>query len=187
MTKYLSIKTIEISGFAAALEALRLPFGKECRSYYKGFCTSDSNTIHYRTDCNIDEKDLKLMSTLIKRGDEHSKAVRGIMVFALIDAPRYWWQEMVTYEVGVTKLTSNSTMHQECKGMSTEELVAAKEAMPEGTRQKRVYAISYQTLRRIYHQRHDHRLPHWQIFCEWMKTLPFANELIFVGIKDDEG
>ena len=173
-----SIKTIEIAGFAATLEALRLPFGKECRSESHNICSYDSHSISYKTDCDIDEKDMKLMSTLIKRGDEHSKAVRGLVVYALIDAPRYWWQEMVTYEVGVTKLTSNSTMHQECKGMSTEELVAAKEAMPEGTMQKRVYAISYQTLRRIYKQRHDHRLPHWQKFCEWIKTLPYYKELI---------
>jgi hypothetical protein len=27
------VKTIEVAGLAGALQALRLPFGKECRSY----------------------------------------------------------------------------------------------------------------------------------------------------------
>jgi hypothetical protein len=59
----------------------------------------------------IDPKDLHLMSTLIKRGDEHAKVVRGIMVYAEINAPRYWWQEMDTYRIGTDRLSSESTMH----------------------------------------------------------------------------
>lgn len=51
-------------------------------------------------------------------------------------------------------------MHVDCKGLSNEELVEAKEELKEGTMQKRVQLFSYQTLRRIYKQRKDHRLPH---------------------------
>ena len=53
-----------------------------------------------------------------------------------------------------------------------------KSKLTEGTMQKRVWMLSYQTLRRIYFQRRNHRLPHWRKFCEWIKTLPFAEELI---------
>lgn len=37
---------------------------------------------------------------------------------------------------------------------------------------------NYRCLKNIYIQRHDHRLPEWREFCEWIKTLPYAQELI---------
>ena len=176
----ISIKTLEIAGFAAAFQALRLPFGKECRSqvFTDGRCTEDE--IRTSTSVFIEPKDLHLMSVLTKRGDEHAKVVRGIMVYAEIDAPRYWWQEMDTYRIGTDRLSSESTMHIQGKGMSEEELIAMKEALPEGTMQKRVQMFSYQTLRRIYFQRRGHRLPHWREFCKWVETLPYSSELITI-------
>ena len=128
----------------------------------------------------IDPKDLHLMSTLIKRGDEHAKVVRGIMVYAEINAPRYWWQEMDTYRIGTDRLSSESTMHIQGRGMSEEELLKMKADLTEGTMQKRVQVFSYQTLRRIYFQRRHHRLPHWREFCQWVDSLPLAKELITI-------
>lgn len=184
--EYLEIKTLEIAGINSALETLRLPFGKECRSNctFNYRCDNkDTNTFFAATTgAIVDKNDIELLSTLIERGDEHAKAVRLINVYVNITAPRYWWQEMVTYEVGVTKGCSNSTMHQECKRLSEEELISAKEELSEGTLQTRTYMISYQTLRRIYLQRKDHRLPHWREFCEWIETLPFAKELIINNV-----
>lgn len=187
----LKIKTIEIAGMASVLYALRLPFGKECRSeivtdWYdyvdnytpRQFCTE--------TKSIINDKDLTLLSTLVKRGDEHSKAIRGLIVYAEINAPRYIWQELDTYKIGTERLSSESTMHIQGKGLSTEELVKMKDELKEGTMQKRVQYFSYQTLRRIYVQRKKHRLPHWQIVCEWIENLPYANELILVGLKDKD-
>ena len=133
-----------------------------------------------RCSAFIDPKDLHLMSTLVKHGDEHAKVVRGIMVYAEIDAPRYWWQEMDTYRVGTDRLSSESTMHIQGRGMSEERLLEMKGALTEGTMQKRVQVFSYQTLRRIYHQRLNHRLPHWREFCQWVEGLPLAAELITI-------
>lgn len=191
----ITVKTIEIAGFNASLQALRLPFGKECRS--ECFCdiievdsSHQSNEgIIIHSECEIDPKDLHLMSVLVKRGDEHAKVIRGIMVYAEIEAPRFWWQEMDTYRIGTDRLSSESTMHIQGKGMSTEELVKMKSELTEGTMQKRVQVFSYQALRRIYIQRRNHRLPHWHKFCAWIESLPFAKELILVGLdkeKDDE-
>lgn len=188
----IEIKTLEIAGFASAVSALRLPFTKECRSAVSSFhmidhsCVLDDYLfIKYGSSVNIDEKDMHLMSVLVKRGDEHAKVVRGIMVYAEINAPRYWWQEMDTYRVGTDRLSSESTMHIQGKGMSEEELVRMKSELTEGTMQKRVQVFSYQTLRRIYIQRKNHRLPHWRLFCDWIKGLPFAKDLILIGIEDD--
>ena len=59
----------------------------------------------------MEDKDLILMQTLAKRGDEHAKVVRGIMVWAKITAPVYFWAEAETYRAGHERLASESTMH----------------------------------------------------------------------------
>jgi hypothetical protein len=183
----LDVKTIEVAGFLSAVEALRLPFGKECRSQTNYDDSWVEEIVpNFQSDVRVffDERDLILMSTLIKRGDEHAKVLRGIIAYAEINAPRFWWVEMDTYRIGSERLSSESTMHIQGRGMSTEELVKMKSELTEGTMQKRVQYFSYQALRRIYQQRRNHRLPHWHIFCDWIKTLPFANELILVGLDD---
>ena len=55
-----------------------------------------------------------------------------------------------------------------------------------GTEQDFVDVYSYQTLRRIVEQRHNHRLPEWHTFIDWIKTLPLAEELILVGLEMEE-
>lgn len=105
------VSTIEIAGFASAVQALRLPFGKECRST----CIQDfeqyESSLCYSARMDLDAKDIHLMSTLIKRGDEHAKVIRGVMVYAEIDAPLMIWSELDTYRVGTDRLSSESTMH----------------------------------------------------------------------------
>lgn len=54
--------------------------------------------------------------------------------------------------------------------------------LPEGWLQKRTWSGSYQNLRNIYSQRKNHKLTEWHDFCHWVHTLPYANELITVGI-----
>ena len=186
----IEIKTLEIAGFISAFEALRLPFGKECRS--ETYFNLKTEPAQFIPECFINnpaelktfstialnEKDLQLLKTLILRGDEHAKVLRGIQVWFEVNAPRFWHVEMDTYKIGAERLSSESTMHIQGKGLSEEELVEMKSKLTEGTMQKRVWMLSYQTLRRIYFQRRNHRLPHWRKFCEWIKTLPFAEELI---------
>lgn len=186
----LDVKTIEVAGFLSAVEALRLPFGKECRSqtnYDDSWVENIVPSFQSNVRAFFDERDLTLMSTLIKRGDEHAKVLRGIIAYAEINAPRFWWVEMDTYRIGSERLSSESTMHIQGRGLSTEELVKMKSELTEGTMQKRVQYFSYQTLRRIYQQRRNHRLPHWHVFCDWIKTLPFAKELILIGLDDSDG
>lgn len=186
----MKIETIEIAGLAGALTALRLPFGKEERSYISSDHQLDMDIIHNDKQrfvasvvIGIDPQDLTLMQTLVKRGDEHAKVVRGIMVWARIKAPVYFTRELETYRAGRERLSSSSTMHQECQGLSGEELQRAKAELPMGTEQDFVDVYSYQTLRRIVVQRHNHRLPEWHQFIDWIKTLPLAEELILVGLE----
>ena len=59
-------------------------------------------------------------------------------------------------------------------------LVRAKRILPEGCLQLRTWDTNYQELRNIYFQRRNHKLKaEWQdVFCDWIKTLPYAEELI---------
>lgn len=177
-----SVKTLEFCGLGAALIALRLPFGKENRSeVISGVDLAFTpGAILYKTTIIPHDDDFLLMSKLVKRGDEHAKVLRGIQVWCEINAPRYFYQELDRYRIGCECLSSESTMHIQGQGLSTDELIEMKENLTEGTMQKRVWMFSYQTLRRIYFQRKNHRLPQWQTFCEWIETLPFAKELIII-------
>lgn len=187
----IKIKTLEIAGFASAVQALRLPFGKECRSLA-------TFTQRFKDDKGIDEpyyegmsivdfepKDLHLMSVLVKRGDEHAKHIRGVIVYAEIEAPVYWWCEAETYRAGHERLSSESTMHVDCKGLGGEELVKAKSEIPMGKMLKKVDFFSYQCLRNIVKQRKGHRLPEWAEFIAWVESLPFAQELILIGLDNE--
>lgn len=66
-----------------------------------------------KSDSTLDEigpKDLALACKLIRGGTEHRKFLRQIFVALYIDAPMYWWAQMDTYRVGVTR-NSTSFMH----------------------------------------------------------------------------
>lgn len=43
---------------------------------------------------------------------------------------------------------------------------------------------NYRCLRNIYRQRRNHRLEEWQVFCDWIESLPMSDELITVGLKE---
>lgn len=187
----MKIETIEVAGLAGVLTALRLPFGKEVRSSID--CQLDwhdggdkpTSVLYTETLIGINEKDEELMMTLIRRGDEHAKVVRGIMVWAKITAPVYWWCEEETYRAGHERLASESTMHMDCRGLSGSDLQDAKSAIPMGKELTKVDMFSYQALRKMVMQRHDHRLPEWHQFVDWVKTLPFAREFILNGLTID--
>lgn len=152
----IEVKLIGTAGWDAAMLALHLPFGKPPKS----------------VDGNINMEDEKLLNALIKAGDDHAKVTRGIVAYLDINAPRYWWVEMDTYRIGRETLASESTMHIQGHGLSEDELIAMKSSLTEGTMQRRIVMLSYQTLRRIYHQRKHHRLPEWRMFCNWFESLP---------------
>lgn len=50
--------------------------------------------------------------------------------------------------------------------------------LPESYMQKRTIDLNYQTLRRIYFARRNHKLNEWHKFCDWIKDLPYAADLI---------
>lgn len=187
----MNIETIEIAGFASALKALHLPFGGKEKSdtiVNMKIATIEGALLYpYLVSCEwgvqITSADLALMTKLVKAGDEHAKVLRGIIVYAKITAPVFWWCEEETYRCGHERLCSESTMHIDCKGLSGEELVKAKSEIPMGKELTKVDFFSYQCLRNIYKQRRNHRLPQWREFCKWIERLPLAEQLIICEQK----
>lgn len=174
----INIELLEISGLYSAMYALRLPYGKDMRSHANVHYSLDPNKFTSTGVTILDDKDVSLLETLVRRGDEHAKVLRGVLVYLKIQAPIWFYRELETYRIGRERLSCESTMHIECKGLSGEELEEAKDMIPMGHVQKTVDVYSYQTLRRIYFQRRNHRLPMWRDFCSFIETLPFAKEFI---------
>ena len=182
----MTIESLEVSGYRSAFEALRLPYGLEPRSHTYGPMrdyNQETNCLTYGARVYVDYDDMELMKDLVKCGDEHAKILRGIVVHARICAPVYFFSELETYRAGHERLASESTMHIDCKGLSGDELVKAKAAIPMGRELMKIDMFSYQCLRNIYRQRKNHRLPQWHQFCQWIETLPFAAKLITLGLK----
>lgn len=57
--------------------------------------------------------------------------------------------------------------------------------LPESWLQTRTMTMDYANLRNIYFQRKNHKLTEWHQFCEWIKTLPYAQELIMLEDKNE--
>lgn len=129
----------------------------------------------------------------------HNKFMEHIIVWMLVRAPRYIWQEMDTYRL--SSKSSQSTMHTILKNELTQEnfecmdiegidieylndlldkkeLVKLKRKLPEGFMQKRMWMMSYKTLRNLILQRRKHRLPHWQEFIRDVRSQVKNPELL---------
>lgn len=50
--------------------------------------------------------------------------------------------------------------------------------LPSSYNQRRTVMLNYEVLAKIYRERKDHKLDEWRSFCDWIKTLPYANEVI---------
>jgi hypothetical protein len=50
--------------------------------------------------------------------------------------------------------------------------------LPSSYNQLRTCSLNYEILINIYHARKNHKLEEWHVFCDWIKTLPYALDLI---------
>ena len=183
----MKIELLEISGMVSALKALRLPYNKEPMS--------DINRTMYaidgvfsqlnRIDFDLEGKDIALMQKLIVSGDEHAKPLRGILAYLDITAPIDWWVEAETYEAGHQRLFSASTLNTAGRRLTGHALREELNKISFGREVRKIDYISYQTLRRIVRQRYNHRKEEWHFFIDAVRMLPYAEELILVGLEDE--
>ena len=134
------------------------------------------------------DRAIKRADKLAHRGGGHNKFLRQIETAWEIRAPRHWWSQFDTYQVGTTR-QSESTMHTLAKQppkrtdfaddtpwltwaafwvqwhLCRKDIDRLKSALPEGYMQTRVVTMNYMTLQNIIAQRKSHRLGAWAEFC----------------------
>jgi len=120
-------------------------------------------------------------------GDGHNKYLESIVVWLDVDAPRYFWQQLDTYRVGMTK-QSESTMHTITvrpleqsdfahpipeehlehlnRLVDIQDWEGVKRDLPESFKQRRIVCVNYMTLQRMVRQRETHRLAEWREFID---------------------
>lgn len=184
----MKIELLEVAGFYSAFEAIHLPANKPSKisqfvQYSDVYHDTKAGEYKVSSHCrvNIPDSDVDLAKRLIASGDAHAKVMRGIIVWLKITAPIYWWYDAETHRAGHERLSSNSTMNGECKGLTGEELQHVKGAIPFGHEHTKVDYFSYQTLKNMWRLRKNHRLPEFKQFFEFIRNnCPLADELIFV-------
>ena len=140
-----------------------------------------------------------------KSGSGHDCALKGIIVQADITAPQYWWLQFGRYHF-TDIISSQSKMHRitemdldkQCnrhveQGVidAVERLVRAYKEAPSDNGFQRIIAncpmglmltaritTNYLQLKTMYHQRRNHKLEEWHIFCRWLLELPLFARLI---------
>lgn len=162
MYQPLEVELCSVCGVDESLKAMRLP--KQS--------TGDS------LPNEIGLKDARLAKKLILAGDDHAKAMRGVMAYFRLKFQVGWMIEFETYRHGVECLSTSSSMHGELRKLSGIELAMQKQADLPRKMYTRIVVISYQALRRMYRARRNHRHPDWQIFCDFVETLPYFDKLI---------
>ncbi len=50
--------------------------------------------------------------------------------------------------------------------------------LPSSFNQMRTVTMNYENLRNMYYARRTHKLDEWHVYCDWIKSLPYAKELI---------
>lgn len=58
--------------------------------------------------------------------------------------------------------------------------------LPSSYNQMRTCTLNYETLMNIYYARRNHKLDEWHTLCDWIKTLPYAKELI-LAVEESKG
>lgn len=140
-----------------------------------------------------------------KAGTGHDNFLNGIIVQFDLTFSIKAWVEMQRYHF-IDFVSSQSTMHciskMDIKSMCNEyvsdviiaEVERLKKAyldnptpknylkllynVPVGFELTARMTTNYRQLKTIYAQRRTHRLEDWQVFCDFIKTLPYAKELI---------
>ena len=77
----------------------------------------------------------------------------------------------------LSNLNLSSELNKERQAMLNELYLEILYNVPSGFQITAGMTTNYQQLKTIYQQRRHHRLPDWQVFCDWCETLPMFKEL----------
>lgn len=142
---------------------------KEADQYRVGVTTNSESTMHrlaktpITLDCfETDDYDPDLSLAYDRKDDDYDDGLDDISVYV---------EDMIMVMENLRKAY-----------LATDDKRYWKELirlLPEGWLQKRMTTLNYQVLRQMYFDRRNHKLTEWsKSFVEWVKTLPYAEELI---------
>ncbi len=160
--KPLKIKLLNWAGEAESILAMRLP--------KQGVVNDDIN----------------LAKKLVRGGSSHAKFSRGIIYWIDYSFQVGFMIELDTYRHGREVLSTSSSMHVELKELGGVELAEQKQKDLPDKYYRQVATFSAQCLRKIYIERRKHRHPDWQLFCDFIETLPGFETYIIPKKKGDQ-
>lgn len=172
---------------------------EECFKASKYPMATDTNSVN----SDITERIVKLAQS--GKGEGHDQFMTGIRVAfdvtftvkAWTEAERYRFLEFVSSQSTMHRISKFDLSKQYCKYVDPrmveimnelkdkynetqdpEDYLRLLYSNPCGFELTARLTTNYRALKTIYSQRKNHRLPEWREFCEWIKTLPYAAQLI---------
>lgn len=145
-------------------------------------------------------------------GEGHDNALKGIVVLfdltfpikAWTEAERYHWLDFVSSQSTMHKIAKfdikaqcnkyvddriidivNEKVAKYLETNDPEDYLALLYNVPVGFELTAGMVTNYQQLKTVYQQRRTHRLPDWQMFCDWIETLPYSELITGKNDKSD--
>lgn len=138
---------------------------KEFDTYKVGTVSNSCSTMHKIHDKEFTMNDFSL---------EHLKDEKDGWIE---DEDRHKWCSAYTHmEITVNVLNAYHYHYLETKDKKYWWQMI--QLLPSSYNQKRTVMLNYEVLRNIYNARKEHKLDEWKEFCEWIKVLPLAHDLI---------
>ena len=147
-----------------------------------------------------------------EKGEGNDQFLTGCLVAFDLTCTNKMWVEMERYRF-VYFVSSQSTMHrssrfdleQQCNGLvdkcilnriqelkeqylenhNPEAYLKLLYNLPSGFELTARLTTNYRSLKTIYSQRKNHRLPEWREFCKWIETLPYSEFITGVEPLED--
>jgi hypothetical protein len=159
-------------------------------------------------DCNTEITSTVKKLALSPKGSAHDQFLTGIRVNFDLTFTNKAWVELERYRF-IEFVSSQSTMHRidkfdlrsQYNEYVDDRIIDIMEELKEKynqTQDKEDYlrllysnpagfeltarlTTNYRSLKGVYSQRRNHRLPEWRLLCKWIETLPMSKELILGG------
>lgn len=180
--------------------------------FYESVCASKYPMVVHTNDCNEEVTERVCALASGQKGEGHDNFLCGILVAfdltftnkAWIEAERYHFFQPVSLQSTMHRISKFDLANQyneyvdprmvnimtELKNIynqtnDADDYLKLLYSNPAGFELTGRITTNYRQLKTIYAQRHNHRLPEWREFCDWIETLPWAKELITGGNTND--
>ena len=140
---------------------------KEADQYKVGTTTDSCSTMH-----KIHAKEFTIGDfSHDQLGDDYPIEVR----MPCLRGSRYYFPREVM-EITISALNALRVLYLETK--EKKYWYDMIQLLPSSYNQMRTWDLDYAVLKNIYWARKDHKLKEWHVLCDWIKTLPYARQLI---------